>query len=108
MYKLTLSVFLIIYSAHAHCINLIINGKTYYIREYQISSDGKEIRINHTIDLETGSCDKESQRRAVARQPAQENPSHRNPNRRLAPFERIMLELNNLGNKGKEKRRRHQ
>ncbi len=107
MYKLALSIFMILFSAQGYCINLIINGKTYYIREYQISSDGKELRINHTIDLNTEGCDNENQR-AVARQPAQVRPSHRNPNRRLAPFERIMLELNNLGNKGKEKRRRHQ
>ncbi len=107
MYKLALSILLILFSAHAYSIHLIINGKTYYIREYQISSDGKEIQINHPVDLETGGCEKDSQR-VVTRQPAQLRPSHRNPERRMAPFERIMLEINNLRNNGKEKRRRHQ
>lgn len=92
----------------ALAIDLIINGKRFYIREYQISEDGNEIKINHQIDLPTD-CKKD--RNTIAktarfeRNPASHIAPHRNPNRKMGIIQKFMMELN----KDKIKRKkRHQ
>jgi hypothetical protein len=82
-----------LFSANTFAIDLIINGKRFYIREYQISPDGQEIKINHEIDLPTECANPNIAKRTKT---VTRTNSHRNPKRRISIFERVLNGINRV------------
>ena len=104
MKRMILAFLLTIFSCETWSIDLIINGKRFYIKEYQISDDGQEIKINHEIDLPTECANPHIAKRAKR---ATRTNSHRNPKRRISIFERVFNELDRIPS-SLPKKRRHQ
>ena len=99
-YMKFLIIFSLCFSVQSYAIDLIIGGKTYYIKKFEIKEDGKTIVIPYTIHLseaafkKSESCESNSQSK---RSPANSNSSVRESGGKLKakqhPFNQLMQDL---------------